>query len=617
MDKSLEILSDIIVYMKYAKYDHKKKRRETWEEIIDRNKAMHIKKFPQLKEEIEEAYKLVYQKKVLPSMRSLQFAGKPIELNNLRLYNCGFEHMSHPDAFKELMFLLLSGCGDGFSVQRHHISQLPEIRKPKKSYRYLIADSLEGWASAVGALTDAYMGNRKSLPRFDFGDIRPKGAPLKTSGGIAPGPEPLKTCLHHVQTILDRKSDGEQLKSIEVYDICCYLSDAVLSGGIRRSAMICLFSFDDEEMRTCKIGKFYEKQPQRQRSNNSAVILRHKITEEEFFKYWDLISKSKSGEPGIFFTNDQEFGTNPCGEIALRDKQLCNLVECNAKYIRTQEELNEIAKVASFIATLQASYTDFHFLREEWKTTTDKEALIGVGLTGIASSNIIDLNLKEAAEIVKLENAKVAKIIGINSAARCTTVKPSGTASLVLGCSSGIHAWHYKYFIKNIRVTKEEPIYKYLSVHNAELVQDDYFKPDTQAIISVPLKAPEGSIIREDETALQFLARIKKVFKNWIVPGHIKGHNYNNISATVNIKENEWERVGKWMWDNRDSFTALSVLPYDNGEYIQAPWEEIDQETYEKMYKKLKEINLTNVIEDRDNTSLKEQVACSGGKCEI
>lgn len=306
-----ELLSNITTFLKYAKYLPEKQRRETWTELVDRNKNMHLEKFPQLKEEIEDAYKFVYDKKILPSMRSLQFAGKPVDLNNTRLYNCCFLPVDHPDAFSEIMFLLLSGTGVGYSVQRQHVEKLPEINKPTKSRRYLVADSIEGWADAVKVLVTAYM-KGKAYPLFDFRDIRPKGAMLITAGGKAPGAEPLKNCLHDIQKVLDRKANGEQLTTLEVHDIMCYIADAVLSGGIRRSAMISLFDLDDDDMLTCKFGNWWEHEPQRGRSNNSAVIVRHKIEKEIFLDLWKKIELSGSGEPGFFFTNDASWGLNPC-----------------------------------------------------------------------------------------------------------------------------------------------------------------------------------------------------------------------------------------------------------------------------------------------------------------
>lgn len=615
MDISQEILSAITVHSKYAKFVPELNRRENWEEIVTRNKQMHIKRFPFLKDEIEDAYKLVYDKKILPSMRSMQFAGKPIELNNTRLYNCAYLPIDHYVAFSEVMFLLLSGSGVGYSVQTHHIEKLPEITKPTKSKRYLIGDSIEGWADSIKMLMKAYFCG-KPMPIFDYGDIRPKGALLITAGGKAPGPEPLKDCLHNIQKILDRKQNGEQLTSLEVHDICCYIADAVLAGGIRRSAMISLFDIDDEEMLTCKFGDWYELNPQRGRANNSAVIVRQKVEEEVFFDLWKKIRLSGSGEPGFYFTNDKDIGTNPCAEISLRAFQFCNLVTINASNVESQEDYNRRAKAAAFIATLQASYTDFHYLRDIWKKTTEKDALIGVSMTGIASGAVLTINMKEAAFIVKEENGRVASVIGIKPAARTTTVKPEGTASLVLGSSSGIHAWHWNYYFRRLRLGKNESIYFYLKDNHPSLIEDEYFKPHQQVVLTVPQKAPDGAITRQ-ESALDLLRRVEYVSKNWINPGHRKGVNKNNVSTTVTIKENEWDEVGDWMWKNRNMYTALSVLPHDGHSYIQAPFQDCTEEEYEEAMTSLHAVNLDNVVELEDNTEQRDQLACAGNNCEI
>ena len=616
MTESLRNLSTLIIYMKYSRYMPELHRRETWDELVTRNMDMHIKKFPSLEEEIRKAYVYVFEKKVLPSMRSLQFGGKAIELNPTRLYNCSFIKMDSPDAFGEIMFLLMCGCGVGYSVQKHHVRELPEIIKPKKSRRFLITDSVEGWADSVKVLVNSYMGVRKSSPEFDFSDIRPKGTLLKTSGGVAPGPEPLKTCLHRIQTLLDRKKDGEKLTTLEVHDINCFLADAVLSGGIRRSAMISLFSFDDEQMRTCKFQNWTDENPQRARANNSAVILRHEITEEEFKVFWNVVKNSGTGEPGIFFTNDSEIGCNPCAEISLKAFQFCNLVTINVTDLDSQDEFNSRAKVAAFIATLQATYTDFHYLRETWKETTEKDALIGVSLSGIASNKIFSLDIKQSAEIVKQENERISKILGIKKASRTTTVKPEGTSSLVLGCSSGIHAWHSPYYIRRIRINKIEPLYNYILKNNPEILEDDYFNPTMQAVISLPIEAPSGAVFRT-EKALDLLTRVKTIYKKWIQGGHRKGHNNNNVSCTVSVKENEWDEVGKWMWENKDCYTAITVLPYDNKLYIQPPFEEITKEAYEKLSSQIKELDLSLLKEEVDTTAHIETVACGGGACEI
>lgn len=1149
MELSQKILSDITVFMKYAKYLPQKQRRETWTELVDRNKNMHLQKFPQLSAEIEEAYKMVYDKKILPSMRSLQFAGKPIELTPSRLYNCCALPIDDWRAFSEIMFLLLGGSGVGFSVQNHHVEKLPEINKPRnRQRRWLIADSIEGWADAVKILMKSYFfGGSKIV--FDYGDIRAKGVRLVTSGGKAPGPQPLKECLTKIEGILDSKANGDKLRPIDVHDIACLIADSVLAGGIRRAALISLFSADDDEMISAKSGNWWEQHPHRARANNSAVLLRHKLTSDYFLNLWKRIELSNAGEPGIYLSNDKDWLTNPCCftgdmkiltvdgyvplksmlwtnnslykpldlkkfvnvqgetvvgrvystgfkqviklnlsngktirctrehrfmlsngdeciaeqligrsirgygglsdvivnsieigeveevfdftfddnthwgviegciahncEIALRPYQFCNLVEVNSSDIVDQSDLNNRVSAASFIGTLQASYTDFHYLRPIWQRTTEKDALIGVSMTGIGSNKLNGLNLTEAANIVTEVNAKISKTIGINPASRQTCIKPSGcrpwhglvttdegiltlqeifvnhkqntewseytetsnvyqdagvlqkikktyhngiddvysvklegqielqctknhpwfvvnnydrknknryttinnfvktedlksgdildiklgvyqkntsykfkfvnmfnirmrentteitqphemtadiawllgylwgdgslsehkyrirftdqnqfnlekandilrryfnvsgnivkcnnknaytldigsiqlyhwfsqngirkyfnnnidvipecvrrssytdiiafiaglvdsdgtvhkqknakyinvmisqkysfftrhlqdvaasvgihfnhsfntrgdsfakiknmvlmsltsfsseasveifsehcekykrlneieqlpiinksiatakqilgkvlsvdvigkmetydieienepwfyagavkshnTTSCVLGTSSGIHAWHNDYYIRRIRVNKNEAIYTYLSIYHPNLVEDEYFRPHDTAVISIPQKAPEGSIFRT-ESPIDMLERIKKCYVDWVKPGHIDGQNTHNISATVSIKPDEWESVGNWMWENKDYYNGLSVLPYDNGSYIQAPFTDCTKEEYDNLIQSLTEIDLTKVVELDDNTDLTGELACSSGNCEI
>ena len=618
MDESQKILSDITVYMKYAKFVPELKRRETWEELVTRNMNMHIKKYPKLESEIREVYKYVYDKKVLPSMRSMQFGGKPIEISPNRIYNCAYLPIDSLDSFSEAMFLLLGGTGVGYSVQKHHVDQLPEIRKPNsnRKRRFLIGDSIEGWADAIKVLFKSYFGEQLSTPEFDFSDIRPKGAQLVTSGGKAPGPQPLKDCIHKLQSMLDAKQDGEKLETIEVHDMVCHIADAVLAGGIRRAALISLFSADDQEMISCKSGSWWENNPQRGRANNSAVLLRHKITKEFFLDLWKRVEASGAGEPGIYFTNDKDWGTNPCCEIALRPNQFCNLCEVNVSDIESQEDLNNRVKAAAFIGTLQAGYTDFHYLRDIWKRTTEKDALIGVSMTGIGSGVVLGYNMKEAAKCVKEENARVADLIGINRSARTTTVKPAGTTSLTLGTSSGIHAWHNDYYIRRVRVGKNESIYTYLNVNHPELVEDEYFRPHDTAVISVPQKAPEGAILRT-ESPFQLLERVKKITQEWVRPGHRKGENTHNVSATISLKPEDWELAGEWMWQNREFYNGLSVLPYSDHTYKQSPFEDCDKETFERMYKSLHSIDLSKVVEITDETDLSGELACAGGACEI
>jgi ribonucleoside-diphosphate reductase alpha chain len=601
--------------MKYSKYIPEFNRRETWQELVTRNMEMHIKHYPQLEKEIRENYMYVFKKQVLPSMRSMQFAGKPIEISPNRIYNCAFAPIDDWRVFSEIMFLLLGGTGVGYSVQKHHVDALPEIQKPSKERgrRWLVADSIEGWADAVKAIVKSYFFGGSHI-EFDFSDIRAKGARLVTSGGKAPGPQPLKECLIKLEGILDSKENGEKLRPIEVHDMVCHIADAVLAGGIRRAALISLFSATDDEMIGCKSGAWWETNPQRGRANNSAVLLRHKITKDYFMDLWKRIEASGAGEPGIYLTNDKDWGTNPCCEIALRPFQFCNLVETNVSNVVSQEDFNDRAKAATFIATLQAGYTNFHYLRPIWQRTTEKDALIGISMTGIGSGAVLKMDMKQAAKIVKEENKRVAELLGINAAARTTTVKPAGTTSLTLGTSSGIHAWHNDYYIRRIRVGKNEAIYSYLKENHPELVEDEYFRPHDTAVIGIPQKAPEGSILR-NESPIQLLERVKKVHNEWIKPGHRSGSNSHNVSATISIREHEWPAVGEWMWIEKDHYNGLSVLPYDNGSYIQAPFEDCTKEKYEELMESLKDVDLSKIVETDDDTDLSGELACSGGAC--
>ena len=617
MEISTQILSNITVHMKYARFLEQENRRELYRELVDRNKKMHIKKYPELKSEIEDAYEYVYNKEVLPSMRSMQFGGKPIEVAPNRIFNCAYMPIDDARTFGEIMFLLLGGTGVGYSVQRHHVEKLPEILKPsgRRTYRYLVGDSIEGWADAVKALIMSYFRGTSKL-RFDFSDVRPKGARLVTSGGKAPGPQPLKECLLRLEGMLEVKENGDKLSPLEVHDMVCYIADAVLAGGIRRAALISLFSAEDDEMIGCKAGGWWEKNPQRGRANNSIVLMRHMITKDFFTDIWDRVRASGAGEPGFYFTYDKDWGTNPCCEIALRPYQFCNLTEVNVSNVGSQEEYEARVRAAAFIGTLQASYTDFHYLRSVWQRTTERDALVGVSMTGIASGAVLDLDMKAAAKVVKEENARVAELLGINPAARTTCVKPAGTTSLTLGTSSGIHAWHAPYYIRRLRVGKNEAIYNYLAKNHPELVEDEYFRPHDTAVISVPQKAPAGAILRS-ESALDLLERVKKVSSQWVKSGHRKGQNTHNVSATITIKEDEWDDVGEWMWENKACYNGLSVLPHDGGSYIQAPFEECDEPTYQRMMKSLEMVNLENVSESQDNTDLQGELACAGGACEI
>ena len=615
MDLGLDALSKLTVFSKYAKYVPELKRRETWEEIVARYENMMVKKYPKLEDQIKEASQFILNKKVLPSMRALQFAGPAAEVNNSRIYNCCYLPIDSIHSFSETMFLLLGGTGVGYSVQKQHVAQLPAITKPGKARNYLIEDSIMGWADAVKVLMKAYL-EGGFTPKFDFRAIRKKGARLITAGGKAPGPEPLKICLAHVQAVLDRKQEGESLSPLECHDILCHIANSVLAGGIRRSAMIALFSHDDEEMITCKYGNWWETNEQRGRANNSAVLLRGEVVAQEFFDLWKRIEASGSGEPGIYWTNNLDWGTNPCCEIALRPYQFCNLCEVNVSDIVNQEDLNDRVTAAAFFGTLQAGFTDFHYLRPIWSKTTQKDALLGIGMTGIGSGEILKYNLAAAARVAKMTNAIISEQIGTNEAARVTCIKPSGTTSLVLGTASGIHAWHNDYYLRTMRFGKNEDIASYLMVNHPELVEDDVLRPHDTVCVRIPVKAPEGSIFRT-ESPLDTLERVKKFSIEWIKEGHLIGDNTHNVSATISLKPEEWPTVGEWMWDNRNHYNGLSVLPYWGGTYKQAPFEDITEEEYNTRLNALHALDLTKVTELDDTVEFGQVAACAGGACEI
>jgi ribonucleoside-diphosphate reductase alpha chain len=513
------------------------------------------------------------------------------------------------------MFLLLGGTGVGYSVQYRHVDKLPIVVGPSRlSRRYIVGDSIEGWADAVRVLVESYFYGKRKV-EFDYSEIRLKGTELVVSGGKAPGPEPLRECLSRIERVLEL-AIGRGLRPIEAHDIACYEADAVLAGGIRRAAMIALFSYNDDEMINAKSGEWYNDNPQRGRSNNSVVLHRTKTTPLQFSELWKRVRASGSGEPGFYWTNNFDWGTNPCCEIALRPYQFCNLTEINTTDVVDQGDFNQRARDAAFLGTLQAGYTNFHYLRPIWQSTTEEDALIGVGMTGIASGAIEKLNEQEAANEASRINIIVADVIGIRSAARVTTIKPSGTSSLVVGSSSGIHGWHAPYYLRRMRFGKDETIYKYLRRVIPDLLEDEHFRPDTQAVVGIPQKAPSTAIFRS-EPALSLLERTKRYNLNWVKIGHRSGDNTNNVSVTVSIKEHEWDEVGEWMWNNKETYNGISVLPYDGGSYKQTPFEDISADEYERLSALLKDIDLSKVTEKEDNTDLTGEAACAGGNCEV
>jgi ribonucleoside-diphosphate reductase alpha chain len=615
MNKSNKFLSELVAYRTYAKYLNAFNRRESLEETINRNLTMYLEKYPKLSRDIIKAFKQVHDFNVMPSMRSLQFGGEAISRNNVRLFNCSFANITYPRIFAEALFLLLSGTGFGYSVQKHHISQLPPIKKPKEEGIYIVHDSIEGWAESLNQLISAYFYGA-IRPIFDFSKVRQKGSYLVTTGAKAPGPEPLKRMLEKVEEML-KLAIGKKLSSLEVHDIICLISDCVLSGGIRRAALISLFDRNDQAMLTCKHGAWWEKYPHRARANNSAVLPRHETTYEEFKNVYDMCIASNAGEPGFFWTNNVDWGTNPCAEIGLQSNQFCNLTTTNLTGIKNEKDLHNRIYAASLLGTLQAGFTDFPYLSDKWKDVTESEALIGCSFTGIADAkNISAEELQKAAKLVLEVNETYAKKIGINVASRTTAIKPEGTASCVLGSSSGIHARHSEFYLRRVRMNKDDELARYLTKVVPELVEDDIFSP-TGVVVTIPQESPEGAVVRHSETALNLFDRVKHYYNNWVIPGHRNGDNTHNISCTINYKDDEVGILLESLWQDRFQYAAVSLLPFSDTIYQQAPFEDCSKETFEKYNKMIKEVDLTKVLEMEDNTNRAEQLACAGGLCQI
>lgn len=616
MNPSNKILSDVTAFTKYAKYLNHLQRRESISETKNRNMTMHLDRFPKLSRDIVKAYQYVHDDYILPSMRSMQFAGDAILKNNARIYNCSFVNIDDVRAFGETLFLLLSGVGVGYSVQNRHVSMLPKIQLPREEGTFVAHDSIIGWAQCVDALFEAYFFGR-IRPIFDLTPIRPKGSYLVTTGNKAPGPEPLRKMLEMVESRL-KAALGRKLTSIEVHDIICIISDCVLSGGIRRAALIALFDRNDDAMLKSKHGAWWEKHPYRARANNSAALPRGEVSKEEFDYIFKLCKDSGSGEPGFSWSNDLDQGFNPCHEIALNSKQFCNLTTVNQTGITNKKDFLKRVYSATLLGTLQASYTDFPYLRPEWKEITEQEALLGVSATGIADSGLIILPdwLEEGAKLALEVNEKYAKKIGINAAARVTTIKPEGTASCILGSSSGIHARHSEYYLRRVRLSKGEALDNYLRHVIPELMEDDIVS-STGSVLTLPQESPKGAVLRENETALSLLQRAILYNKHWVHPGHKDGVNRHNVSTTISVKDHEWEQVREYMWANREDYSGISLLPYDGGTYKQLPFEECTQETYEKYMGYVKNIDLREIVEEVDNTNRMAELACVNGVCEL
>jgi len=574
---------------KYARWIEELQRRETWKEAANRVRNMMLEKFSGLgiDDDINWAYDMMLKKKVLGSQRALQFGGKPMMKTNCKGYNCAGTYVDRLRVFQEILWVLLCGTGAGYSVQKHHVEKLPKLSYVGgTTHTHLIEDSIEGWADAAGILLSSYFETPTEEKfaqyidaqiKFDYRMIRPKGSMLSSGVGKAPGPDGLRNSLEKIRKLLDNIiSDGSnRLRPIDAHDIICHLADAVLSGGVRRSACLALFSIDDNEMMTCKTGNWIEENPQRARANNSIAVVRDGITKEVFNTIFDNVKEY--GEPGIIFVDTLEHIVNPCAEASFfcydsngdSGWQFCNLTNINTGTIKDKEDLFERAKAASLIGTLQAAFTDFEYLGKVTESIVRREALLGVGLSGMMDNYDIVLDphiQKEAANIVKQTNKKYSKILNINQAARCTVVKPDGSTSSMLGIAPGVGPHHAKRYIRNVQANRDEAPYQKLKSINPSACEPSLWSANgTDDIISFPIEIPNGSKTKNQLPALELLKAVKSTQQNWIIPGTNKQICVDNrithsVSNTIHVMDNEWDDVADFIYRNRKYFCGISLI---------------------------------------------------------
>lgn len=629
-------------------------RLESWDQTTDRCRDMHLRKFSVYGDEVCSSYvqqnivkvfELVREKIVMPSMRSMQFSGRAIEVNNSRMYNCSFSLVDRPEVFGQALFLLLCGCGCGFSIQQQHVAKLPPMAVVNlRSVRhFFVPDSIEGWSDAATALIEAHI--KGHWIEFNYSGIRNEGVPLVTSGGKAPGHLPLKRALELVRIILTNAA-GRRLRPIECHDIMCHFAEAVLAGGIRRSSLISIFSPEDEEMMMAKTPAHFQfngKNAQREMANNSAAFLRHTIDRDQFRRCFDL-AVANYGEPGFFMTNNLDYGTNPCGEIGLNPVlnvdgtkatgwSFCNLCEINMARIKTQDDAIAAARAASFIGTLQASYTSFPYLGPVTESIAKRDALLGVGMTGMYDNPELSFNpdVQRAMALQAIDtNRTVADCIGIRCAARVTTVKPSGTASLVLGMiGSGIHPHHAKRYFRRVLANRLEPVAQLFRSINPHMVVDKVKgdgTPTNDWVITFPVQSPEGVPTVKTLSALAFLRKVFTTYDNWIRPGTVRIEDSpgltHNVSATVCVEETEWDAVFNEVWDNRYRIQAMSFYPKmsDKGSPYM-PREEVttpeDEVRWRELVSKYRPVSYSTMVVSGGLSSPALDPACGGGQCQV
>jgi ribonucleoside-triphosphate reductase len=603
---ALNELQNYTFVSKYARWIEKENRRETWKEAVDRVRDMMHTMYADknIKEDIDWAYDLMFKKKVLGSQRALQFGGEPILKRHAKIYNCTSSYCDRLRFFQECFWLLLCGSGTGFSVQKHHVAKLPNLSSEKKDKRkgvkYVIEDSIEGWADALGILLSSYF-NKPSESRFseykdkyvvfDYSNIREKGAQLSSGVGKAPGFEPLQNGLEKIRELLDKciENGQKKLRPIDAYDIIMHSSDAVLSGGVRRSASLALFSADDDEMAKAKTGNWYMENPQRARSNNSALLLKDDTSYEDFKNLMESVKEF--GEPGFIWSDSTEMTFNPCVEVGMwpvdektgkSGWQGCNLSTINCSSVTDEEDFYERCKAAAIIGTLQAGFTDLDYLGEVSKAIFDREALLGVSLTGIMEKHDLVLTekvLKAGAKIAVDTNKELSKKIGINQAARVTCLKPEGTSSSMLGTSSGIHPHHAKRYIRHVQANILEPPYQYFKSYNPQACEKSSWSANnTDEVIKFPIEVPDGSKLKNQLPAVEMLSVVKDTQKNWVQSGKNRSlctqeFLSHNVSNTVTVQPDEWEAVTKYIYNNRKYFAGISLIPQSGDkDYPQAPF---------------------------------------------
>jgi ribonucleoside-diphosphate reductase alpha chain len=602
---ALQELQNYTFVSKYARWLEDKNRRETWKEAVDRVREMMHTMYDQygIKEDIDWAYDIMYKKKVLGSQRALQFGGEPILKRHAKIYNCTSSYCDRLRFFQECFWLLLCGSGTGFSVQKHHVAKLPtlehDVPDNGEGAKYVIDDSIEGWADALGVLLSSYFSKpieefkqyKNTYVIFDYSNIRPKGASLASGVGKAPGFEPLQNGLEKIRALLDRciANDQKKLRPIDAYDIVMHSSDAVLSGGVRRSASLALFSPDDEEMAKAKTGNWYMENPQRARSNNSALLLKNETTFEEFQTLMESVKEF--GEPGFIWSESTEMVFNPCVEIGMwpvdeetgkSGWQGCNLSTINCSSVEDENDFYERCKAASIIGTLQAGFTNMAYLGETSSKIFAREALLGVSLTGTMEKHDLVLTekvLKNGAKIAVETNKVLAKAIGINQAARVTCLKPEGTSSSMLGTSSGIHPHHAKRYIRHVQANVLEAPYQHFKKLNPQACEKSSWSANnTDEVIKFPIEVPDGAKLKNQLPAVEMLSVVKETQKHWVNSGKNKAlctqeYLSHNVSNTVTVKPDEWNDVTKYIYDNRKYFAGISLIPQSGDkDYPQAPF---------------------------------------------